>query len=61
VVSESESLEPVRDDRDNARRSVSLELAIARVIEEGAIELQHELGKLGATFRQAAPASITKI
>ncbi len=58
VVGDSESLGSVRDDQDKARRSVALELAIARVIEDGAIELEHELGKLSAHFR-APPRSRT--
>jgi hypothetical protein len=61
VVGESEALQPVKDDQDNARRSVSLELAIARVIENGAIELERELGKLGASFRPTSPAATAKI
>ena len=61
VVGESESLGPIKDDQDNARRAVSLELAIARAIEDGAIELQNELGKLGATFRAGPEPASPKI
>jgi hypothetical protein len=61
VVGDSESLGSVKDDQDSARRSVSLELAIARVIEEGATELQAELVKLSAGFQTASPAEAAKI
>ncbi len=61
VVGDSESLEPVKDDKDNARRSVSLELAIARVIEDGATELGSELTRLGARFRDPSSAPAAKI
>jgi hypothetical protein len=60
VVGDSESLGAIKDDRDSARRSVSLELAIARVIEAGATELQGELGKLSAGFRAAGPPESAK-
>jgi len=55
VVGDSEALGAIKDDFDSARRSVSLELAIARVIEEGAGELHAELARLSAGFRAASP------
>jgi hypothetical protein len=44
-----------RDDHDSALSSVSVELAVARVIEDAAIELEHEFRKLSTSFGGPSP------
>ena len=57
VVDVSGSAHTLRDDRDRARRSVSLEMAIGRVIEDAASEIEQELAQLSDKF--ALPAMAT--
>ncbi|MEI9936924.1 MAG: 6-hydroxymethylpterin diphosphokinase MptE-like protein [Pseudomonadota bacterium] len=60
VVEASGSLESVKDDQDSAERSVSLELSLGAVIEQGAAELERQLMKLGAGFRPTPPHATDK-
>jgi Protein of unknown function DUF115 len=52
VVEAGGALENVKDDHDSAVRSVSLELSLGSVIEQGAGELESQLLKLAEGFRQ---------
>jgi len=52
VVQAHGALEDPKDDQGSARRAVSLELSLASVIEQGAAELERELSRLAAEFRQ---------
>jgi len=52
VVEAHGALENVKDDQDSARRSVSLELSLGSVIEQGAAELEQKLLELAAGFRK---------
>jgi hypothetical protein len=54
VVEASGSTETMKDDRDSALRSVSLELSLGRVIENAASEILAEFVRLGASFRDLA-------
>ena len=60
VVEAHGSIEEVKDDHDSARRSVSLELSLGAVIEQGAGELERQLLKLAEGFREpsASPARV---
>ena len=51
VVEESAAGQTSRDDRENARRSVALELALGRVIEDAAAEIEQRLETLERGFR----------
>jgi len=51
VVEAHGALEDVKDDQGSARRAVSLELSLGRVIEQGAAELEQKLVQLGQGFR----------
>jgi|GEM_PF-810027 hypothetical protein len=51
VVEASRGAGTPRDDHENARQSVSLELSVAQVIEDAAGELEQELLKLAERFR----------
>lgn len=57
VVEAHGSIENLKDDRDSARRSVSLELSLGAVIERGAGELERQLLKLAEGFRQPSAHS----
>jgi hypothetical protein len=50
VVDAHAGTSATRDERDGARHSVLLELAIASVIEDSALDLERELGKLADQF-----------
>jgi hypothetical protein len=53
VIEVSGSAHMVKDDRDRARHSVALEMAIGRVIEDAASELEQEFEKLSTKFDDA--------
>lgn len=57
VVDAHGALENPKDDQGSARRAVSLELSLGAVIEQGAMELQQRLQKLGEGFRPAPLAA----
>jgi len=57
VVELSGSAHTLKDDRDRARRSIALEMAIGRVIEDAGGELEHALSKLSLEF--AVPTTVT--
>jgi hypothetical protein len=59
VVELSGSAQTLKDDRDRARRSVSLEMAIGQVIEDAAREIEHALETLSSKFRATNQATGT--
>jgi len=61
AVDASGSLENAKDDQDSARRSVSLELSLGSVIEQGAGEIERQLMKLGESFREVPPKAVEQI
>jgi hypothetical protein len=61
VLETTSSLESVKDDHDSAMRSVSLELSLASVIEQGAGQLERELVRLAEGFRRSPPRTVDQI
>ena len=59
VVELSGLSQVLKDDRDRARCSISLEMAIGQVIEDAAGEIEHALARLSAQFQRATNTTTT--
>jgi Protein of unknown function DUF115 len=59
VVEASGAMTALRDDHDSARRSLALELSVARVIEDAAGELESELTRLSRGFTEPPSDTLT--